>query len=235
MNKKLQNEIKRVSQLIKEGSKGENYLEDPVPMPDYRSNFGEPRKSGPHLGDDIAIVPNTPVLSPWAGKIKIADMGFQPERCGATIIIDHGNGYNTTFCHMNRIDVRAGDIVKKGQQVGLSGGAKGAYGAGNSTGPHLHWTLKKDGVKVDPMKYLEITIPKGEYDDMSIIGATSSDLNQPKSDINLSTDDKNKKEDEKLLEKIMGSEYLGMKVSDWVEVKKDPMKMLQFVFKLLDF
>jgi hypothetical protein len=53
-------------------------------------------------------------------------------------------------------------------------------------------------------------------------------------DIEMKTDE-NLPEDVKLFQKIMGSEYLGMKVSDWVEVKKDPMKMLQFVFKLLDF
>jgi murein DD-endopeptidase MepM/ murein hydrolase activator NlpD len=240
MNKKLQNEIKRVSQLLKEGGKGENYLEDPVPMPDYRSNFGQWRQGGrwgpigrPHKGDDIGVHTGTEVKSPWSGKIKVADINYQPKMCGGTIIIDHGNGYETTFCHMKRIDINSGDIVKKGQVVGLSGGDIKDIGRGNSTGDHLHWTLKKNGSSVDPMEYLKVEIPKGQYDDMSIIGATSSDLNQQKSDTDLSTYDK--KEDEKLLEKIMGSQYLGMKVSDWVEVKKDPLKMLQFVFKLLDF
>lgn len=221
MDKKLLSEIKRISELLKEGSKGPEYFEEPVPMTNYSSNFGQKRSYEIHPGDDIPVTSGTEVKSPWGGKITVANIDFN-SKCGGTIDIDHGNGYNTRFCHMKKVDVRSGDIVKRGQVVGLSGGNKDDVGRGNSKGAHLHWTLMLDGKTVDPMEYLSKEIPKGKYDGESLIGTYSS------------TDEKNKKEDEKLLEKIMDSEYLGFKIKDWLQINKDPLKLIEFIFKKLD-
>lgn len=56
---------------------------------------------------------------------------------------------------MKKINVSKGEIVSKGQIVGLTGGGKDDYGRGNSMGPHLHFEFYKDGKVVDPMEYLE--------------------------------------------------------------------------------
>jgi hypothetical protein len=92
--------------------------------------------------------------------------------CGGTIDIDYGNGYWSRFCHCRKIDVKPGDIVKRGQVVGLTGGRKGETGAGNSGGPHLHFTLKKDGRLVNPMDHVDkISVGSGDF---SMSGATPS-------------------------------------------------------------
>lgn len=134
----------------------------PVPIkPGLKSNFGQKRSYENHPGVDIPVPVGTPVLSPMDGVVKLAD--FNKNRlCGATIDIDYKNGFTSRFCHMSRIDVQEGDVVKQGQTVGLSGGKVGAPGAGNSQGPHLHFTLKKDGKLVDALEYINKTVPGSE-------------------------------------------------------------------------
>jgi murein DD-endopeptidase MepM/ murein hydrolase activator NlpD len=63
---------------------------------------------------------------------------------GKTIFVDHGNGLITMYCHLDQFDVQAGDIVNKGQQLGLSGMT------GRASGPHLHWSVILNGAMVDP-------------------------------------------------------------------------------------
>lgn len=129
--------------------------------PGLKSNFGEKRSYETHPGADIPVPVGTPVLSPMDGVVKLAD--FNNNRlCGATIDIDYKNGFTSRFCHMSRIDVQTGDVVKQGQSVGLSGGKVGAPGAGNSQGPHLHFTLKKNGILVDPLEYINKTVSGSE-------------------------------------------------------------------------
>lgn len=130
----------------------------PVPIKaGTKSNFGEKRKYEIHPGVDIAVPVGTQVLAPMDGVVKKANFNENP-LCGATIDIDYGNGYWSRFCHMSRIDVKKDDIIKQGQVVGLSGGKSGAPGSGNSGGPHLHFTLKKDGKLVDPLQYINTTV-----------------------------------------------------------------------------
>jgi len=168
----------KASPQVKEGlneqrggneSETETTILAPVPVRDgFRGNFGEPRSYGLHPGVDIGVAVGTPVVAPMDGLVKMADFDFNPERCGAAIDIDYGNGFWSRFCHMSRIDVSKGDFVRRGDVVGLSGGKVGAAGSGNSEGPHLHWTLKKGGVKVDPIQQIGVTA--GPY-----TGPTSSD------------------------------------------------------------
>ena len=64
--------------------------------------------------------------------------------CGLAIKIDHGNGYESTYCLASQLIAKEGKQVKQGKTVALVGST------GQSTGPHLHWGVKKDGQWIDP-------------------------------------------------------------------------------------
>ena len=140
----------------------EDTILEPVPIkPGLKSNFGEKRSYEIHPGVDIPVPVGTKVVSPMNGVVKIANMNYNP-LCGGTIEIDYQNGFTSRFCHMSRVDVKEGDNVTQGQVVGLSGGEPGTPGAGNTTGPHLHFTLKKDGTNVDPLQYVNTPAPQSQ-------------------------------------------------------------------------
>jgi len=100
---------------------------------------GEPR--APHVGLDVAVDLGTPVMASAQGEVLAVDDYFFN---GKTIFVDHGNGLITMYCHLDRIDVSAGETVSKGQPIGLSGKT------GRATGPHLHWSVMLNGAMVDP-------------------------------------------------------------------------------------
>ncbi len=102
---------------------------------------GEPR--APHMGVDIAAPRGTPVMAAAAGTVTLAerDLFFT----GGTVIIDHGYGLATTYQHMDRVDVAAGEHVDAGAPIGVVGAT------GRVTGPHLHWSLNWYDVRLDPM------------------------------------------------------------------------------------
>jgi murein DD-endopeptidase MepM/ murein hydrolase activator NlpD len=104
---------------------------------------GEPR--APHAGMDLVVARGTPVKATAEGQVlATGDYFFN----GKTVFIDHGNGLITMYCHLDRIEVRAGDAVKKGQEIALSGKT------GRATGPHLHWSVVLNGAMVDPALFL---------------------------------------------------------------------------------
>ena len=97
-----------------------------------------------HSGTDIATPTGTIVTAPAAGVVILAaDHPFTLE--GNLLILDHGMGLNSAFLHLSRIDVKPGDHVRKGQPIGASGMT------GRATGPHLHWALRWNDAKLDPM------------------------------------------------------------------------------------
>ena len=104
---------------------------------------GEPRS--PHAGLDMAVAQGTPVKSSAQGRVLAVDDYFFN---GKTIFVDHGNGLITMYCHLDRFDVKAGETVSKGQQIGLSGKT------GRATGPHLHWSVILNGAMVDPELFI---------------------------------------------------------------------------------
>ncbi len=69
-------------------------------------------------------------------------------------MIIHSNGLATLYAHMSRLDVEQDQYVSRGEIIGLSGGRPGSPGAGFSTGPHLHYEVRQDGVPVNPMTFL---------------------------------------------------------------------------------
>jgi murein DD-endopeptidase MepM/ murein hydrolase activator NlpD len=116
-------------------------------------NFGErrffnnkPRSS--HSGVDISSPFGAPVRASNAGKIVLAsDLYF----AGKTVIIDHGLGVFSLYCHFSRFRVKRGDFVHKGDVIGEIGST------GRVTGPHLHWGIKIQGSRVDPFSLLSLS------------------------------------------------------------------------------
>jgi len=104
---------------------------------------GEPR--APHAGLDVAVPRGTPIRTSARGKVLAVDDYFFN---GKTVFVDHGNGLISMYCHLDRIDVQAGDPVSQGQRLGLSGMT------GRASGPHLHWSVMLNGVMVDPELFL---------------------------------------------------------------------------------
>ncbi|MNG13333.1 Murein DD-endopeptidase MepM [compost metagenome] len=98
-----------------------------------------------HTGYDIDGEYNDPVYVTAAGKVIAA--GFDGE-FGNYIIVDHTRGIETKYMHLNKILVKRGESVTKGQQIGLVGST------GRSTGSHLHYEVLKNGIQIDPKPYL---------------------------------------------------------------------------------
>ncbi len=97
-----------------------------------------------HSGIDIARETGTVVRAPANGVVILAaDHPFTLE--GNLLMIDHGMGLNSAFLHLRRIDVKPGNHVTKGQPIGAVGMT------GRATGPHLHWSLRWNDAKLDPL------------------------------------------------------------------------------------
>lgn len=97
-----------------------------------------------HTGIDVAVWYKTPVHATADGTVIAAgwESGY-----GWTVEVKHEHGYSTVYGHLSRYLVDVGDVVKKGQSIGLSGSS------GNSTGPHVHYEIRQNGVPIDPWRY----------------------------------------------------------------------------------
>jgi hypothetical protein len=101
---------------------------------------GQPR--GPHNGADFAAVTGTPVVAPAAGVVAFARPFYYS---GNTVVLDHGQGLYSTLAHLSAFSVEEGARVAAGELVGKVGAT------GRVTGPHLHWSVRLLGARVDPM------------------------------------------------------------------------------------
>jgi len=123
---------------------------------DIVPNFGEkrifnniPRSS--HSGVDISSPYGTAVKASNSGKVVLAkELYF----AGKTVIIDHGLGLFTLYCHFSSLGVKRGEMVKKGTIIGVVGAT------GRVTGPHLHWGVKLLGTRIDPFSLLSLSLPE---------------------------------------------------------------------------
>ncbi len=113
------------------------------------SNYGKREKpnanaTSMHRGIDIGAPHGTNVLAADAGTVIVAGTG---RSYGNYIVIDHGNGYTTLYAHNSRLCVGVNDKVTKGQVIAKVGST------GNSTGPHIHFEVSKNGTIVNPMNF----------------------------------------------------------------------------------
>jgi len=98
-----------------------------------------------HHGIDLAAPTGTPVFATGDGVVGRADLYSS---YGLFISIEHGASMETRYAHLSRLAVAAGDTVKKGDLIGYVGST------GRSTGPHLHYEVRVEGLAVDPIPYM---------------------------------------------------------------------------------
>jgi Membrane proteins related to metalloendopeptidases len=111
-----------------------------------------------HNGVDLPVVSGTLTRTPLSGTVITAS--FNNDSCGGTIVTEHTNPFEKgkmrlTYCHMKEIYVTKGEKIRKGEDIGVTGGLKSDKGAGNSLGAHLHYGVKFNNTWVDPNKYFE--------------------------------------------------------------------------------
>ena len=104
-----------------------------------------------HNGIDIGAPDKSSVVASASGNVTSVGMLGAG---GNTVVIDHGGGLTTLYCHLSQFNVKKGDRVSQGQIIALSGGALGELGSGNSTGPHLHFEVRDNGKPVNPLGFL---------------------------------------------------------------------------------
>lgn len=98
-----------------------------------------------HRGLDIAARKGTAILSPAEGRVRSVS---EHRALGKAIVIRHGYGIETVYGHLSEIQVKPGQVVKRGEKIALMGNT------GRSTGPHLHYQVQVNGVPVDPQNYM---------------------------------------------------------------------------------
>lgn len=100
-----------------------------------------------HRGLDIATTYGTPIVAADSGRVVVAGW---PDNTGYgnRVVIDHGNGFMTLYGHMSVVNVAVGQTVNRGDRIGQEGST------GRSTGPHLHFEIRRSGINVNPLEYL---------------------------------------------------------------------------------
>jgi murein DD-endopeptidase MepM/ murein hydrolase activator NlpD len=99
----------------------------------------------PHGGADFLSPAGTPIHAPNSGRVVLArDLYFT----GNTVVIDHGLGVFSLLAHLSVVDVHQGQLVTRGETIGQVGAT------GRVTGPHLHWAIRMNGARIDPLAVL---------------------------------------------------------------------------------
>lgn len=117
------------------------------------SNFGtrsiyNGQRRSPHAGVDFLSEPGTPIRAANYGVVALAAPLYFT---GNTVIVDHGSGLYSLFAHLSEFRVTTGDTVTPEVIVGLVGAT------GRVTGPHLHWSVRLQGARVDPLSLVAAT------------------------------------------------------------------------------
>lgn len=110
-----------------------------------------------HAGMDFAGAVGTPVHATGNGKVISVEIQRGYGKC---IIIDHGFSYKTLYGHLNNYNVKLGQKVKRGDVIGYIGNG------GLSTGPHLHYEVRKNNIPMDPLNYYFNDLTPDEYDEL---------------------------------------------------------------------
>jgi murein DD-endopeptidase MepM/ murein hydrolase activator NlpD len=122
----------------------------PVPQDASASSFGSRRiingiSRAPHTGTDLSAPSGTEVVATNHGRVALVGNFFF---AGGSVVLDHGGGLFTMYFHLSEFKVEEGAMVRKGDLLALSGGT------GRVTGPHLHWGVRLNNSRVDPLNLL---------------------------------------------------------------------------------
>ena len=142
--------VEAVPKIVERGTKTPPTFIWPVSGGSVSSGFGHRSSPGGigsrnHQGVDIAVSKGTAVMASCSGRVSVA--GWQ-SGYGYVVYIEHADGKETRYGHLSRVLVSVGQTVSQGQKIALSGST------GNSTGPHLHFEMRINGVAVNPLSYL---------------------------------------------------------------------------------
>ena len=131
------------------GGSEEAYIQEFLPL--FKPTIGKYSQgfSGKHAGVDIANKPGTSIYAAASGKVVYAKTDGWNTGYGRVIKIEHKDGYMTVYAHLNELYVKEGEYVRREEKIGAMGST------GLSSGPHLHFEIYKNGVKVDPKEYYE--------------------------------------------------------------------------------
>ena len=108
-----------------------------------------------HQGVDYTVAEGSSVFATADGTVK--EISDKSSTLGKTIVIDHGNGYQTSYSHLLSTLVRRGQKVQRGDIIALSGNS------GLSLAPHLHYEVRFNGLRVDPIHYFFMELSPDEY------------------------------------------------------------------------
>lgn len=117
-----------------------------------------------HQGVDYTVSEGSRVFATADGRVK--DVLTKNTTSGRTVIIDHGNGYETTYSHLGKIYAKRGERVKRGDIIAQSGNS------GLSLAPHLHYEIKHNGMRVDPIHYFFMELDYEDYQKIIHIAQT---------------------------------------------------------------
>lgn len=137
-----------VAPILAGGAEGSKPSRLPFSARSISSRFGQRRHPVAgnwhrHSGVDFAAGTGTPVSATGSGTVTRSGWAGN---YGYMVVIDHGDGVETRYAHLSRLDVAKGSKVDEGHQIGLVGST------GRSTGPHLHYEIRVNGAAVDPLR-----------------------------------------------------------------------------------
>lgn len=116
------------------------------------------KKLQSHQGVDYTIPEGSRVFATADGRVK--DVASRNSTSGESVVIDHENGYETTYAHLGKVNVKRGQNVRRGDIIALSGNT------GLSLAPHLHYEVRFNGMRVDPIHYFFMELSPADYQRM---------------------------------------------------------------------
>lgn len=111
-----------------------------------------------HQGVDYTVAEGSSIFATADGRVK--EISDKNSTLGKTIVIDHGNGYQTSYSHLLSVLVKKGQTVQRGDIIALSGNS------GLSLAPHLHYEVRYNGIRIDPIHYFFMELSPDEYQRM---------------------------------------------------------------------
>ncbi len=113
------------------------------------------RSLTPHMGVDYTVPEGTRVFATADGVVK--DVSSRSTSSGVTVVLSHGDGYETSYSHLGKTSLRRSAQVRRGDIIGLSGNT------GLSLAPHLHYEIRHNGMRVDPIHYFFMELSPRDY------------------------------------------------------------------------